>query len=338
MIACAALSFRPVSCVFRFQSRWYASGIEIGGFWYASFWALSHEDSLAPLARVYIIHTTCPREYKRTCIPHTMDNKTDIDKVSQMAQILDFEVSRSSPFGRNTLGDNAYRRAERIVAALHLLTMHLSEEESLRIEIRRMSSRLLPSILALRPGFRTSGSEAVSGTRAEIAHVISLVRILAVSGLVSPGNAEALISALSELGSMLDSERVYMSEDITISREDLMPRPKVADSTGQSQKQHSLKDILIKDKRTKGIDRGARPESVSLRSDSVLSVLRNGHSLSIKDIVSNMPEYSEKMVQRTLAEMVAAGKIKKEGEKRWSRYSLAEREGTEGRGDPSASL
>lgn len=277
---------------------------------------------LARGTRPYIIHSTCPRVFNRTCIPHTMDNKKDIDKVSQMAKILDFEVSSSSPFGRNTLGDNAYRRAERIVAALHLLTMHLSEEEPLRVEIRRISSRLLPSILALRTGFRTSGSEAISETRAEISHVVSLVRILAVSGLASPGNAESLISALAELGSMLDSERVYMSEDITVSREDLIPRPRLSDQAGQGSKPQSLKDIFVKDKRTntKGQQQGT--ESVSLRSDSVLSLLKRGGSFSIKDIVSHMPEYSEKMIQRTLADMVLEGRVKKQGEKRWSRYSV----------------
>lgn len=253
-----------------------------------------------------------------------MDIKKDIDKVSQMAQILDFEVSRSSPFGKNTLGDNAYRRAERIVAALHLLTMHLSDTEPLRVEIRSASSKLLPAILALRPGFKTSGSEAVSATRSAISHVVSLVRVLAVAGLASPGNTQALVAALGELASMFDTDRVYMSEEITIAREDLIPRPKIMENAQVGGRAVFVKDMNLKDKRTSPIEKDRREDSATLRSDAVLSLLKRGGAFGIKDIVSNMPEYSEKMLQRTLAELVASGKARKSGAKRWSRYLLAE--------------
>jgi DNA-binding HxlR family transcriptional regulator len=53
-------------------------------------------------------------------------------------------------------------------------------------------------------------------------------------------------------------------------------------------------------------------------------VLRSQGELGIKDVVSNLPEYSEKMIQRELAELVAAGRVKKTGLKRWSRYTYIE--------------
>lgn len=254
-----------------------------------------------------------------------MDGKKDIDKVVQMTRILDFEASRSSPFGKNTLGDNAYRRAERIVAALHLLTMHISGDEPLRREIRNVANDLLPAILELRPGFRTSGSEAISETRSCIAHLVSLVRVLAVSGLISPGNAESLIMALAELAALFDSERVSMSEDISLSREDLIPRPRIQEQM-TSQRQQSLKDMIIKDKKTSKTQvLDYRENNASLlRSNSVLSVLSRGGFFGIKDIHSHLPEYSEKMVQRTLAELISMGKVRKIGSKRWSQYALSE--------------
>jgi DNA-binding HxlR family transcriptional regulator len=36
----------------------------------------------------------------------------------------------------------------------------------------------------------------------------------------------------------------------------------------------------------------------------------------------NLPEFSEKMIQRELAALVQEGVVMKQGEKRWSRYSL----------------
>jgi len=43
----------------------------------------------------------------------------------------------------------------------------------------------------------------------------------------------------------------------------------------------------------------------------------------IKDITSLIGDYSEKTVQRDLVALVKAGVLKKEGERRWSKYMLA---------------
>ena len=60
------------------------------------------------------------------------------------------------------------------------------------------------------------------------------------------------------------------------------------------------------------------------RVQNILEILRVGGSLGIRDIASNLPEYSEKMIQRELLGMVARGQIRKIGLKRWSKYSLAQ--------------
>ena len=53
-----------------------------------------------------------------------------------------------------------------------------------------------------------------------------------------------------------------------------------------------------------------------------MDILRLGGTLGIKDISANLPQYSEKMIQRELADLVLANKINKTGEKRWSRYQV----------------
>ena len=60
------------------------------------------------------------------------------------------------------------------------------------------------------------------------------------------------------------------------------------------------------------------------RVQNILEVLRVGGSLGIRDIAANLPEYSEKMIQRELLGMVARGQIRKIGLKRWSKYSLTQ--------------
>jgi hypothetical protein len=42
----------------------------------------------------------------------------------------------------------------------------------------------------------------------------------------------------------------------------------------------------------------------------------------MKDFVKVIPECSEKTIQRELLDLVGKGVLKKEGERRWSTYSL----------------
>ena len=84
---------------------------------------------------------------------------------------------------------------------------------------------------------------------------------------------------------------------------------------------------VIKDrasiKDTSGVsDNVSFRKGLHVREESIIGVLRSGGELGIRDIAANLPEYSEKMIQRHLVDLIEAGKVKKVGLKRWSRYSL----------------
>ena len=58
------------------------------------------------------------------------------------------------------------------------------------------------------------------------------------------------------------------------------------------------------------------------RKSSIIELLKKQPNLTIKDIVKVIPDCSTKTVQRELSDLVHSGMIKKEGDRRWSRYSL----------------
>jgi predicted HTH transcriptional regulator len=58
------------------------------------------------------------------------------------------------------------------------------------------------------------------------------------------------------------------------------------------------------------------------RKISIIELLKKQPNLTIKDITKVIPNCSTKTVQRELSDLVHAGMIKKEGNRRWSRYSL----------------
>jgi DeoR/GlpR family transcriptional regulator of sugar metabolism len=53
-----------------------------------------------------------------------------------------------------------------------------------------------------------------------------------------------------------------------------------------------------------------------------LSVIKNKGTASIKDISTLVRGVSEKTIQRELSALISSGSVLKQGERRWSTYSL----------------
>jgi len=252
----------------------------------------------------------------------------------QFSKALNGHVVRTSPFGRNASGEKAYKRAERLVAAIHLLTNHVSQSEPVRQIIRKKGIQLLSDILDLRDEMRGASSVKTRTVEASIRELISLIRMLTISGLISFQNADVAVESLDELGNFLNaSRRSSLSEDVVLSRDVLLGSstfPQGRHSLALSER-GPLSDIPrrrsvsdIKDKMRSGDKQVYGTEIIlSNRAQTIIGVLRSDGELGIKDICAHFPEYSEKMVQRELASLVSAKKVRKHGLKRWSKYILA---------------
>jgi DNA-binding transcriptional ArsR family regulator len=59
------------------------------------------------------------------------------------------------------------------------------------------------------------------------------------------------------------------------------------------------------------------------RRERVLSVIREKLEASIKDICEVVSDCSEKTIQRELNDLIVAGLVVREGERRWSKYKLS---------------
>lgn len=243
---------------------------------------------------------------------------------NKIEEYFGHQTLKTNPFGDNVSAEYGYRRAERIAAAVHLMTSHVENVEPLRNSLRGESLMLIDYALLLQGELRAAGSEHVRKMQASIRKLISLVQLAGISGRVSNQNARILVDALDDLGNFLTtSQRSSLAEAVPLTRDDLVPRttlpPKrevfVDKKTAPPPQKKTIKDTV------KDID--VRKESPSQsRSARILEILRTGGTLGIKDIVSNLPEYSEKMVQRDLASMTDSGQVRKIGEKRWSRYEI----------------
>lgn len=251
----------------------------------------------------------------------------DIQKMQGIGVFIDNSSSKANPFGQNRIAERAYRRAERLSAGIVLLTNHVSEKEHLRQAARELSLALVSGILSVRDEMRSSTSGRVSGLKATVRNLMTVIRLLAVSGNISIQNAEAVTEALDSLVEFIQaSQKSNFAESVLLGREDFL------DVRETSSKHNRTIDTALKDSASSVSDEDSRTSSrppnttnvshMSSRSLAILEVLSGGKELGIRDIASNLPEYSEKMIQRELAELVRKASVKKEGLKRWSRYSI----------------
>jgi hypothetical protein len=252
-----------------------------------------------------------------------MDDIRDSQKGDDFSRFVDAQSVRTDPFGSNRAAERLYRRAERISAALYLLTRHVPETEPLRTQVRSESISLFGKILQLRDEMRASESETLLAFESSVRRLISLVRILTAAGFLSFQNAETIIGALDELGTFVASaQRSSLSEGISLTRENIM-----GDTSPLGSKQF-LKDIRdkkgVKDNMSVTNTSSSDVSGISgaARAQGIMAVLQAGGELGIKEIASRLPDYSEKMIQRELALLTKTGRVKKGGLKRWSRYSI----------------
>ena len=253
-----------------------------------------------------------------------------------------------------------YKKIERIVAALYLVTGVMNESDNLRREIRKKSLEILEKSLLLGTASNLK-AESLSRLAVDLIHLISLLNVTFLSGLFSEMNFIVIKKEIDHLVDLINNK--YPSEASSINRDTLLDREffmvpshqfSGTNSTITDQGSNKggtglrrigswtdlakLRDDEYKTKEDSRKDGGMHHNgpikdtssksavSVQVSSDRrarIIDLLKSKDRLMIKDFLSVVTGVSEKTIQRELLKMVAMGVLKKEGERRWSRYSIA---------------
>ena len=98
----------------------------------------------------------------------------------------------------------------------------------------------------------------------------------------------------------------------------------MSDRNVQGQKKVSPVERRVVGRRTDhSVSRAEGNVAIQSRRVRILKLIKDNREVMIKDIVKHFPDLSEKTIQRELLSFVESGVLKKLGERRWSRYSLA---------------
>ena len=276
----------------------------------------------------YIMDMFCPN-IKDNIKDRCMENKKDNDKGHNEQSIG--KTAYSAVFGNNHFHAFIFKKTEKLVSALYLVTSFVPENEPIRITLRGKSLCLLSDTMSLRTLSHKMLPSAISTVVATILEIIALLEIGRDSGYVSEMNVSVLKEEYLTLGAMLKRKGAgIVPQGVEITEEMLaVPDMYLAQlySNNTYGRQSSQKRITQTQKSRTAAAKGTVSEHGaqdrhSDRKQHILKLIKTRGAVSVKEVATVVLDCSEKTLQRELLSLVKVGILKKKGEKRWSTYSL----------------
>ncbi len=208
-----------------------------------------------------------------------------------------------------------HKKTEKLISALYLLTSFFSDLEPMKWRLRDLGSKLL----------------SVKESRSLVQEIMSLLTVSKNAGLISDMNHEIihrefgnLLPKTESLGEMLKKIETYEEPQVIKEVLNKIEEKSVTNYLPRPVEINVLKDKPVRETvKSEPIKDGAVALKKNGRQSAILNLLKKKPEIMIKDITPHIEGVSEKTIQRELLSLVKDGVLKKEGEKRWSRYSLA---------------
>lgn len=229
-----------------------------------------------------------------------------------------------------------FKKTEKITAALYMVSGLLKDDEPIKWEIRDKGIDLLSSSFSASSSLPGDKNAVIQSLFTAALETISLLNVAKISNLISDMNHKLLIREIDNIIGLLKKRLAQNAENAGyVLSENFFKTPDLF-SSGFRPDIHSDKHAFPNDSkghRLNNTKSGSDGENLVKgqinpaqkkveRQTTIISILEKQSDLTIKDFSRVIEGCSEKTIQRELLELVAKGVVKKEGERRWSRYSL----------------
>lgn len=226
-----------------------------------------------------------------------------------------------------------FKKTEKVVAAIYLITNLISDIEPIKWQIRKVSAGLVTDMLVLKKTSAVQSKQIIIGLTMAISEIISLLKIAAIADHISSMNhsvvQKELVLLMDSLqgihfemvgGGALILAQDFFNVSMPVSSQPL-PTNYPATQAFHSKGQYRT-SVGIKDNQTQQVSKDNQKNVKDSRRDRIIQLLKGGKPSGIKDFAREIKDCSEKTLQRELLGMVESGVLKKTGERRWSLYSL----------------
>lgn len=285
-----------------------------------------------------------------------MEDKNLVNKGQEIQKDNQFNGLKRSSSNNDGIFMSVSKKAEKITTAVYMVTDFIPDSDPIKSKIREISLSMISDTRKMSYALTGDLYFQLARVIASAWEVVSIMEVAVVVGFISDMNYQILKNALIDFISDLrnrqriesfnnihdmkfvqgtagqirlksdffkvsesDMERVdseiIKNEDLDIKR---------ADST-YSYKGHfddNKMSFIKKDIKKTPINNDNLIAKIKDRKDRIYDLVKERKDISITDIVSFFKDYSQKTIQRDLISLVEEGKIKKVGDKRWSRYLI----------------
>ena len=282
---------------------------------------------------------------------NTQNNRTDKGQPSSSEETEGLSSGAGSSIEKAILTENEKiaaiaSKAEKLATATYMVTSFIPDYDLLKIKIREATVDFLSDIYA---SSNASFYDRVGCYKHALSACVEISGFLSVAAsvnLISGMNCGILnreYDSLKQTLKSFDGVVEIDTDSLITAAGSFFGERRDSGFLQTTQRENSLfsndykGQNLIKDKNQKemsftpkktnktdkvtGVRKGQEKHK-SDRRESILKVLRKKKNVTIKDISNAISDCSEKTIQRELLALVSDGVLKKEGEKRWSRYSL----------------
>jgi len=271
---------------------------------------------------------------------------------SKGPQNLPNKYNKDGEIGEPDLFAFILKRTAKLSSALYLVTNLISDAEPIKWKLREMALSMLSDIASLRHEYVSERTPVFSKTISALSDILALLEVARVGGLVSEMNFSIMKREYEKLAEIMKGKGV-MSDQMEEPIRELLEAGDTAEQLLAERRAFRKKyskghykghaDVLKKGDvlydRKKGGEPGGQPVPMEIRTkmhvpgaakeaskterrNIILDLAKEKGSINVKDVSVMIPDLSEKTIQRELIALVKENVLKKEGEKRWSRYSL----------------
>lgn len=261
-------------------------------------------------------------------------------EITQPNNSVSYKISNSKVF----LG--VLKKADRLAAALYILSNLFSDKEPLKWELRDSVLTISKDINKARS---TNSDVLLRKLYFEIDMILRMLCIAQIGGLVSQMNFSIFKKEIEEMQAVVHkcNESDNLSEDVSFedtfftekevtAKDDndkmsvlykKIPRNNEYNKT-EIQENELLNQKLVNNKQTSDAPFISTTNTTGAilrneRRDKILRFLNNKRDATIKDIASNFSDCSDKTIQRELNTLIKNNLVVRSGKRRWSRYSVA---------------
>jgi hypothetical protein len=229
-----------------------------------------------------------------------------------------------------------FKKTEKITAAIYLVSGLLKDDEPMKWELRDHGMELMSSSFMASSNLPGDKSSIIQSLFTSAFETISLLNVARISNLISDMNHTLLVREIDNVVALLKERLAENAENAGyVLSENFFKTPDMF-STGFKSDQrargttgvdgpngHDSRFMSQESRKTKTLEGHSNTQvKKGNRQEAIIHVLKGQSNLTIKDFSKVIKDCSEKTIQRELLELVDKGIVMKEGERRWSRYSL----------------